>query len=96
MSSDCPIQSDIGPVKRTDDPFLNCREQPERVPADPGSVMEFDCGDPGESFQVAFLSFPFSFKASPAYFPFITRFLFATAVTYYLSLCWYTRHLGLR
>jgi len=53
LPSDSPIRqiSDISPVKGADNPSLNCGLNAQLatmvVPANPGSVMEFYWGDPG-------------------------------------------------
>ena len=53
LPSDSPIRqiSDISPVKGADNPSLNCGLNAQLatmvVPANPGSVMQFYWGDPG-------------------------------------------------
>jgi hypothetical protein len=60
--SGSPIRqiSDIGPVKGSDNPSLNCGLNAQLatmvVPANPGSVMEFYWGNPGGS-NVSFFAF---------------------------------------
>ena len=67
LPSDSPIRqiSDISPVKGADNPSLNCGLNAELatmvVPANPGSVMEFYWGDPGnEKVSHVTLLFPTS------------------------------------
>ena len=61
--SDSPIRqiSDIGPVKGSNNPSLNCGLNAQLatmvVPANPGSVMEFSWGNPGGQ-NVCFRVFP--------------------------------------
>jgi hypothetical protein len=64
-ASDSPIRqiSDIGPVKGSNNPSLNCGLNAQLatmvVPANPGSVMEFYWGNPGGQ-NVCFFCFAFS------------------------------------